>query len=50
MPLENQTIDGLAYVFHPSGVAIPGKLHLKQDGVYTWQAGFLEDIFVRLAL
>ena len=38
---------GHTYVFHPCDVASPGKLHLKQDGVYAWQAGSLEDIFVR---
>ena len=36
-----------AYVFHPRDVASPAQLHLKQDGLYAWQAGSLEDFFVR---
>ena len=36
---------GHAYVFHPSDVTSPAKLHLKQDGLYAGQAGFLEDFF-----
>ena len=32
-----------AYVFHPSKVASPAQLHLKQDGLYAGQAGSLED-------
>ena len=36
-----------AYVFHPCDVASPAQLHLKQDGLYAGQAGFLEDFFVR---
>ena len=38
---------GHAYVFHSCDVASPAQLHLKQDGLYTWQAGSLEDFFVR---
>ena len=34
------------YVFHPWDVASPAQLHLKQDGLYAGQAGFLEDLFV----
>ena len=37
---------GHAYVFHPRDVASPAQLHLKQDGLYAGQAGFLEDFFV----
>ena len=27
--------------------SIPAQLHLKQDGLYVWQAGSLEDFFIR---
>ena len=37
---------GHAYVFHPCDVASPAQLHLKQDGLYAGQAGFLGDFFV----
>ena len=35
------------YVFHPWDVASLMWLHLKQDGLYAGQAGFVEDFFVR---
>ena len=35
------------YIFHPCDVASPAQLHLKQDGLYSGQAGSLEDFFVR---
>ena len=38
---------GHANVFHPCDVASQAQLHLKQDGLYAGQAGFLEDFFVR---
>ena len=38
---------GHAYVFHPCDVASPAQLHLKQDGLYAGQSGYLEDFFVR---
>ena len=38
---------GHAYVFRPCDVASPVQLHLKQDGLYAGQAGFLGDFFVR---
>ena len=38
---------GRAYVFHPCDVASLAQLHLKQDGLYTGQAGSLGDFFVR---
>ena len=47
LELAEEDCFGLAYVVLPCDVASPGKLHLKQDGVYAWQAGSLEDIFVR---
>ena len=34
------------YVFHPWDMASPAQLHLKQDGLYSRQDGFLEDFFV----
>ena len=34
------------YIFHPCDMASPAQLHLKQDGLYAGQAGFLEDFFV----
>ena len=36
-----------AYVFRPCDVASPAQLQLKQDGLYAWQTGCLEDFFVR---
>ena len=36
-----------AYIFHSCDVASPAQLHLKQDGLYTGQAGSLEDFFIR---
>ena len=36
-----------ANVFHRCDVTSPAKLHLKQDELYTGQAGSLEDFFVR---
>ena len=37
---------GHACVFHSRDVASPAQLHLKQDRLYAWQVGFLEDLFV----
>ena len=37
---------GHAYVFHPCDVASPAQLLLKQNGLYTGQAGSLEDFLV----
>ena len=34
------------YDFHSCKVASPAKLHLKQDGLYAGQAGFLENCFI----
>ena len=36
-----------AYGFHACDVASLAQLHLKQDGLYTGQAGSLGDFFVR---
>ena len=36
-----------ANVFRHCDVASPAQLHLKQDGLHAWQAGSLEDFFVR---
>ena len=41
---------GHAYIFHPCDVTNPAQLHLKQDGLYAGQAGYLENIFVRLVI
>ena len=45
--LAEEDYFGRTYVSHACDEASPGKLHLKQDEVYTLQAGSLEDIFVR---
>ena len=34
------------HVFHPCDMDSPAQLHLKQDGLYAGQAGFLEDYFI----
>ena len=39
-----------ANAFHPCDVASPAQLHLRQDGLYAGQAGYLENIFVRLVI
>ena len=45
--LTEEDCFGHAYVFHPGDVASSVQLHLMQDGLYTGQAGSLEDLFVR---
>ena len=47
LELAEEDFFGHAYVFHRCDVASPAQLHLKQDGLYAGQAGFLEDFFVR---
>ena len=46
LELAGEYCIGHAYVFHPWDVASQAQLHLKQDGLYAGQAGFLEDFFV----
>ena len=46
LELAEEDCFGHAYIFHPSDVASLAQLHLKQDGLYAWQAGSLEDFFV----
>ena len=46
MELAEENCFRYAYVFHPCDVATLAQLHLKQDGLYAGQAGFLEDFFV----
>ena len=45
--LTEEDCFGHAYLFHPCVVATPAQLHLKQDGLYAGQAGFLEHFFVQ---
>ena len=47
LELAEEDCFGHANVFHPCDVANPAQLHLKQDGLYAWQAGSLEDFFVQ---
>ena len=47
LELAEEDCFGRTYVSHACDVASPGKLHLKQDEVYTLQADSLEDFFVR---
>ena len=47
LELAEEDYFGHANVFHPCDVASQTQLHLKQDGLYAGQAGFLEDFFVR---
>ena len=47
LELAEEDCFGYTYVFQPCGVASPAQLHLKQNGFYVGQAGFLEDFFVR---
>ena len=47
LELAEEDCFGHAYVFHPLDMASPAQLHLKQDGLHAWQAGSLEDFFVR---
>ena len=49
LELAEEDCFGHAYVFHSCDVASPANLHLRQDGVYTWQAGCPRDFFVRHA-
>ena len=46
LELAEEDCFGHAYVFHPCDMASPAQLHLKQDGLYTGQAGSLEGFFV----
>ena len=46
LELAEEDCFGHAYVFHPCDVASPEQLHLKQEGLYAGQVGFLEDFFV----
>ena len=46
LELAEEDCFGRAYVFHPCVVASSAQLHLKQDGHYAGQAGFLEDFSV----
>ena len=39
LELAEEDCSGHANVFHPCDVASPAQLHLKQDGLYAWQAG-----------
>ena len=39
LELAEEDCFGHAYIFHPSDVASLAQLHLKQDGLYAWQAG-----------
>ena len=45
LELPEEDCFGHAYAFHPCDVASPAQLHLKQDGLYAGQAGFVEDFF-----
>ena len=47
LELAEEDCFGHACVLHPCDVASPGQLHLKQDGLYAGQAGFLEHFFVQ---
>ena len=47
LELAEEDCFGHANVFHPCDVASPAQLHLKQDGLYAGQAGFLEVFFFR---
>ena len=46
LELAEEDYFGHAYVFHPCDVASPAQLHLKQDGFYAGQTGFLVNFFV----
>ena len=46
LELADEDCFGHANVFHPCDVGSSAQLHLKQDGLYAGQAGFLEDFFV----
>ena len=46
LELDEEDCFGHAYVFHPCDVASPAQLLLKQNGLYTGQAGSLEDFLV----
>ena len=46
LKLAEEDCFGHAYLFHPCDVASQAQLHLKQDGLYAWQAGFRDDFFV----
>ena len=50
LELAEEDCFGRAYVLHSCDVASPAQLHLKQDGLYAWKAGSLEDFFVRHAV
>ena len=45
--LAQEDCFGHAFVFYLCDMASLAKLHLKQDGFYAGQAGFLEDFFAR---
>ena len=47
LELTEEDCFGHAYIFHPCDMANQVQLHLEQDGLYAWQAGSLEDFFVR---
>ena len=46
LELAEEDYFGHAYVFHPCDVTSPAQLYLKQDGLYSGQAGSLEGLFV----
>ena len=46
LELAKEDCFGHEYVFHPSDVASPAQLQLKQNGLYAGQAGSLEDLFI----
>ena len=46
LELAEEYCFGHAYVFNPCDVASPAQLYLKQDGLYSGQAGSLEGFFV----
>ena len=46
LELTEEDCFGRANAFHPCDVTSPAQLHLKQDGLYAVQAGFLEGFFV----
>ena len=45
LELSEEDCFGHTCVFHPWDEASPAQLHLKQDGLYAGQAGFVEDFF-----
>ena len=45
--LAEEDCFGHSFVFYPRDVASQAQLHLKQDGLYAGQVGYLEDIFIQ---